>query len=100
MQPPGAQKADGGGIGGDDAAALAIHPEARNWLAHGLRHIAEQFALFVRTAVEITRHPRRFAASWAAGEFRAFNPLAFLATAGGITGTLGLFVDKITQQSG
>jgi hypothetical protein len=83
-----------------DKGADAIHPEARNWLMDGLHHLGESFMRFFRTGARITRHPRQFAEDWASGEFRAFNPLAFFATAAGVTGTLGLFVERIAHHGG
>jgi hypothetical protein len=39
---------------------------------------------FLRTAAAVTARPARFAASWAAGEREALNPLGFMATAAAI----------------
>ena len=83
-----------------DRDGLAVHPEARNWLADGLLHVVHQFQRFFRTGASITRHPRQFATDWVSGEFRVFNPLAFFATAAGITGTLSLLVERITHHGG
>jgi hypothetical protein len=79
--------------------ALEVHPEARNWLVDGFRHVGRELALFFLTAARITRHPHQFAVAWASGEFRAFNPLAFFATAVGVTGTLGVFVERIVREA-
>lgn len=93
MQTPGATDDLGAG-----APAVARRP--RNWLADGFHHLGEQFALLFRTAARFTRHPRQFSIDWAEGRFRAFNPLAFFATAAGVTGTLGVLVERATAGEG
>jgi hypothetical protein len=89
-----------GSSSGRAPADLAVHADARNWVVAGLRHATGELALFFRTAGRIIRHPRQFATEWAQGEFRAFNPLIFLATAAGVTGAFGLVVDRLTDQPG
>jgi hypothetical protein len=73
--------------------------DARNWVIEGFRHVAHSFASFFRTAARVTLHPRAFAVEWASGEFRAFNPLGFFATAVGITGTLAVLVERVTREA-
>ena len=97
MQPPAGHAAETAAAASDEGD-LAVHPEARNWLVDGFRHVWEKLVLFFHTGARMTRHPRQFAVDWARGEFRAFNPLAFMATGGGLTATLALFVDRLTHQ--
>ena len=82
------------------AGAPATGRRPRNWLVDGFHHVAEQFALLFATAARFTRHPRQFSIDWAEGRFRAFNPLAFFATAAGVTGTLGVLVERATAGEG
>src|SRR5581483_6447834 len=82
-----------------EAGDIELHPEARNWVVLGLRHAAGALVLFFQTAARITTRPRAFAEAWAAGEFRAFNPLVFLATSAGVTGAFSLVVDRLTNQA-
>jgi hypothetical protein len=77
---------------------LAIQAQARDWLRDGLRHVVQGFTQFFVTAAHITRHPRQFAIEWVSGDFRAFNPLGFFATAAGVTETVGLVVDRLSGQ--
>jgi hypothetical protein len=83
----------------EGADEIELHAQARNWVVLGLRHAAGELALFFRTAARITTHPRALAEAWARGEFRAFNPLVFLATAAGVTGAFSLVVDRLTNQA-
>jgi hypothetical protein len=89
-----------GAAPGDAVLSDEIHPETRNWLLDGFRHVVASFLLFFRTAARITRHPRQFALDWSRGSFRVFNPLAFFATSAGVTGTLGVIVEHLTHEAG
>src|SRR3954453_17773050 len=55
-------------------------PETR-WLRDSLRATQDERALFAITAAAVTARPAQFGATWARGERRALNPLAFMATA-------------------
>jgi hypothetical protein len=55
-------------------------PETR-WLRDSLRATQDELALFAITAAAVTARPAQFGATWARGERRALNPLAFMATA-------------------
>jgi hypothetical protein len=98
MEGP-ADHADAGALAVDHDG-LAVHPQARDWLPEGFRHVGHNFVLFFQTAARMSRHPRQFAIDWARGDFRAFNPLAFMATGAGLTATVGLFVDRLTHHAG
>jgi hypothetical protein len=77
--------------------SISIHPDIQNWLVEGLHHTWEQFERFFRTGGRMVGHPRQFAADWAHGELRAFNPLGFFATSVGVTTTLGLLAGRLVN---
>jgi hypothetical protein len=43
--------------------------------------VRDESVRFLVTALQCTRHPRRFAAAWFAGETRALNPVGYVSTA-------------------
>jgi hypothetical protein len=60
--------------------------DSPDWVRDGLRQFVGEVRLFLRTAVDFTLHPSRFAAEWATGARHALNPLGFLATAFAVAG--------------
>jgi hypothetical protein len=82
-----------------DEKSISIHPDIQNWLLDGLHHTWESFERFFRTGARMMVQPRQFAADWAHGELRAFNPLGFFATSVGVTSTLGLLVGRLVRPS-
>lgn len=52
-----------------------------DWLREAGAAIWEESVRFLVTVLQCTRHPRRFAAAWFAGETRALNPIGYVSTA-------------------
>jgi hypothetical protein len=70
-----------------------------DWVRDGLRQFADEVRLFLRTAVDFTLHPSRFAAEWATGARHALNPLGFLATAFAIAGPTNALFQHLVNAS-
>lgn len=56
-----------------------------DWLREAADAIRDEAVRFLVTVLQCTRHPRRFAAAWFAGETRAPNPIGYVSTALAIT---------------
>lgn len=52
-----------------------------DWLREAVVAVRDESIRFVVTVLQCTRHPRRFAAAWFAGETRALNPIGYVSTA-------------------
>lgn len=52
-----------------------------DWLREAVAAVRDESVRFLVTALQCTRHPRRFAAAWFAGETRALNPIGYVSTA-------------------
>src|SRR3712207_1080437 len=75
-------------------------PEPPRWVAEAWHHSLEQLALFFQTSLQIGLHPRRFCREWADGEHRALNPLAYFASAVGLSSPILLLVKHLLGTSG
>jgi len=70
-----------------------------DWVRDGLRQFADEVRLFLRTALDFTLHPARFAREWASGTRHALNPLGFLATALAVSGAARVLFAHVMHQS-
>lgn len=59
--------------------------KAPDWLREAAVAVRDDAVRFLVTVVQSTRHPRRFAAAWFAGETRALNPIGHVSTALAVT---------------
>jgi len=62
-----------------------VGADGPDWVVETLVGARDEVRRFARTAFATFRRPRRFAADWAAGRETALNPLAFIATAIGVS---------------
>jgi hypothetical protein len=56
-----------------------------DWLHEAAVTIRDEAVRFMVTVLQCTRHPRRFAAAWFAGDSRAPNPIGYVSTALAVT---------------
>ncbi len=70
-----------------------------DWVRDGLRQLADEVRLFLRTAVDFTLRPSRFASEWATGARHALNPLGFLATALAVVGPANVLFAHVVHAS-
>ncbi|HEX3481051.1 MAG TPA: hypothetical protein VHT91_38810 [Kofleriaceae bacterium] len=56
-----------------------------DWLREAAAAVRDEAVRFLVTVLQCTRHPRRFAAAWFAGETRAPNPIGYVSTALAVT---------------
>ena len=68
-----------------------------DWVHDALHQFADELRFFVRTTVDVTLHPVRFAQGWVSGRRRALNPLGFLATAFAVLGPTLAVTQRLTQ---
>jgi hypothetical protein len=52
-----------------------------DWLREAVVAVRDESVRFLVTVLQCTRHPRRFAAAWFAGETPALNPIGYVSTA-------------------
>jgi hypothetical protein len=74
--------------------------ESPDWIRDAYRQFVGELRLFLRTAVDVTREPVRFAGDWVHGRRHALNPLGFLATAFAILGPAMALLKRYTQFGG
>lgn len=55
------------------------------WLPEAAVMVRDEAVRFLVTVLQCTRHPRRFATAWFAGETRAPNPIGYVSTALAVT---------------
>lgn len=55
------------------------------WLREAAVLVRDEAVRFMVTVLQCSRHPRRFAAAWFAGETRAPNPIGYVSTALAVT---------------
>jgi hypothetical protein len=72
-----------------------VSGDGPDWAREAAAQIRTEVAAFMRTAVDFTRAPHRFAREWLGGQRRALNPLGFLATAFGFVGPLRVTMTRI-----
>jgi hypothetical protein len=51
--------------------------DSPNWVAEAITQLRSELSFFLRTAVDFTRHPGRFAKLWSISGVRRLNPLGF-----------------------
>lgn len=73
--------------------------ESPDWVRDGLRQLADEVRLFLRTVVEFTLHPARFGREWTSGARHALNPLGFLATALAVAGPVNVLFAHLVRSS-
>ena len=56
-----------------------------DWVREAAAAIRDEAVRFLVTVLQCSRHPRRFAAAWFAGESRAPNPIGYVSTALAVT---------------
>src|SRR5580765_7984197 len=79
-----------------DVKLATLQGEAPDWVRDGMRQLVGEVRLFLRTAIDFTTSPFRFAREWSTGERHALNPLGFLATAFAVAGPANaLFVHLV-----
>lgn len=69
-----------------DVKLVAVHGEGPDWVREGIRQFLDEVRSFLRTALDVTVRPFRFAREWSTGQRHALNPLGFLATAFAVAG--------------
>lgn len=55
------------------------------WLREAAATVRDEAVRFMVTVLQCSRHPRRFAAAWFAGDTRAPNPIGYVSTALAVT---------------
>jgi hypothetical protein len=55
------------------------------WLREAVVAVRDEAVRFLVTVLQCSRHPRRFAAAWFAGETRAPNPIGYVSTSLAVT---------------
>jgi hypothetical protein len=74
--------------------------ESPDWIRDAYHQFVGELRLFLRTAVDVTRQPIRFAEEWVQGRRHALNPLGFLATAFAVVGPALALLRSYTKFGG
>jgi hypothetical protein len=76
-----------------------VQDEAPDWVSDAIRQFAGELRSFLRTAVDVTIAPVRFAREWGAGQRHALNPLGFLATSFAIAGAANVLFAHLVHEN-